>query len=112
MNAHNLLFSDHHIEINKAPSANRLLSKDQPIHNWYRFVLSFPPHLVREYFTRFNLKQGCTVLDPFCGTGTTLVEAKLHNIHGIGIEANKMAHFASVVKCDWSINPEEFLNVR
>ena len=43
---------------------------------WYRFVLSFPPHLVREYISRFDLGSGARVLDPFCGTGTTIVECK------------------------------------
>jgi hypothetical protein len=85
--------------------ANKLFVHDQPFHDWYRFVLSFPPHLVREYFDRFQLKKGNILLDPFCGPGTTLIEAKLHQLCGIGIEANKMAHFASHVKCDWSINP-------
>jgi len=85
---------------------NKLDAHDRRIHDWYRFVLSFPPHLVREYFARFALKPGNVVLDPFCGTGTTLVEAKLHGISSIGIEANDAAHFASSVKVDWSIDPD------
>jgi hypothetical protein len=28
---------------------NRILAADRTVHNWYRFVLSFPPHLVRDY---------------------------------------------------------------
>jgi 16S rRNA G966 N2-methylase RsmD len=87
--------------------ANKLNPADRRIHDWYRFVLSFPPHLVQDYFKRFDLKAGDTVLDPFCGTGTTIVEAKMQGMSGIGIEANTMAHFASSVKTDWFINPEE-----
>jgi len=90
-------------------TANKLGDNDRQIHDWYRFVLSFPPHLVREYLTRFGLKKGDTLLDPFCGTGTTLVEAKLHGIASIGIEANAMAHFASAVKVDWHIDPDTLL---
>lgn len=90
-------------------AANKLCAKDKPIHDWYRFVLSFPPHLVRDYFDRFCLKTGNTVLDPFCGTGTTLIEAKLRGISSIGIEANAMAHFASSVKVNWSIDPDNLL---
>jgi len=103
------LFSDLESKGYKNSNANKLFAGDQPIHDWYRFVLSFPPHLVREYIDRFGLKQGDTLLDPFCGTGTTLVEAKLRHLRGIGIEANKMAHFATCVKCDWPIDPNGFL---
>lgn len=86
--------------------ANRVRLEDQTFHEWYRFILSFPPHLVRQYFHKFGLGSNQTVLDPFCGTGTTLVEAKLSNIVGVGVEANPVAHFASSVKTDWAIQPE------
>lgn len=84
---------------------NSVAPQDRPIHEWYRFVLSFPPHLVRRYIDYFQLTEGATVLDPFCGTGTTIVEAKLQGLNSIGIEANLFPHFASCVKTDWSINP-------
>jgi len=80
---------------------NRLHLSDKAFHGWYRFVLSFPPHLVREYLNRFSLSQGHTLLDPFCGTGTTLVEAKRNSVASVGIEASPMAAFASRVKTTW-----------
>ena len=75
-------------------------SADWAFHDWYRFVLSFPPHLVREYAERFGLGGGQTVLDPFCGTGTTLVECMKLGVRSVGLETNPMAHFASAVKVD------------
>lgn len=83
---------------------NRLEPNDTPFHNWYRFVLSFPPHLVRRYIRAFGIEKGQTVLDPFCGTGTTLVESKLMGIRSIGLEANPFPCFASSVKTDWRID--------
>lgn len=87
-------------------NANKLDAQDRPFHDWYRFVLSYPPHLVRAYLKNFGLDQRHTVLDPFCGTGTTVVECKLNGIRGVGLEANPFAHFASSVKLDWSIDAE------
>ena len=34
--------------------SNKLGADDRAAHDWYRFVLSFPPHLVREYLDRFE----------------------------------------------------------
>ena len=87
--------------------ANKIDPLDLPIHDWYRFVLSFPPHLVREYIKKFGLNDQSLVLDPFCGTGTTVVECKKNGIPAIGIEALPMPHFASMVKTDWQIDPED-----
>ena len=86
--------------------ANGLEPQDRHFHEWYRFVLSFPPHLVRHYIDAFGLSGGGVVVDPFCGTGTTLVEAKRMGVRSIGLEANPFAHFASSVKVDWDIDPE------
>lgn len=84
---------------------NKLRIGDKAAHDWYRFVLSFPPHLVRDCLDTFAVKQGDVVLDPFCGTGTTLVECKKRSIESIGIEANPLPRFASEVKVDWSVDP-------
>jgi DNA modification methylase len=92
-------------EIN-ARVANKLFPGDRAFHDWYRFVLSFPPHLVSKYIENFGLNKRHVILDPFCGTGTTIVESKLHGIQAIGLEANIFAHFASSVKVDWDIDPD------
>ena len=85
---------------------NNVLPQDRSVHEWYRFVLSFPPHLVQDYIGRFDIRTGGTVLDPFAGTGTTLVECKKRGIASVGIESNPMAQFASSVKLDWSADPD------
>ena len=88
---------------------NVVLPEDAPYHGWYRFVLAFPPHLVRDYLRKFELGPSHRVLDPFCGTGTTLVECKRQGIPSVGIEANPMACFASQVKTDWTPDPGALL---
>jgi hypothetical protein len=86
---------------------NKIQVEDQAAHSWYRFILSFPPHLVRSYLDRFGVSSSHKVLDPFCGTGTTLVECKKRGIASIGIEPNPVACFASSVKVNWDVNPDE-----
>lgn len=89
---------------------NRVAYDDRPLHEWYRFVLSFPPHLIQEYLSRFGMTSKHTVLDPFCGTGTTLVECKKLGIPSVGIEAHPMTAFASRVKTNWSPDPHKMGN--
>jgi DNA modification methylase len=89
--------------------ANKLLPDDEAFHAWYRFVLSYPPHLVREYLERFGIGTGQCVLDPFCGTGTTLVTCKRAGVASVGAEGTPMGHFASAVKVDWTPDPGALL---
>lgn len=86
---------------------NQLLARDRPVHDWYRFVLSFPPHLVRDYVERFGLDGGAAILDPFCGAATTLVEARKLGIASTGVEALPMSAFAAATKVDWSPRGDE-----
>lgn len=89
------------------PRINQIANGDEPIHNWYRFVLSYPPHVVREYMDKLEVGAGSVLLDPFCGTGTTIVEAKKHGVKAIGVEAHPMTAFASATKLDWDVDAVE-----
>src|SRR5579863_1366138 len=89
--------------------SNKLQAGDRAVHQWYRFILSFPPHLVRNYITKFGLNSTDTVLDPFCGTGTTVVECRKLGIPSIGLESNPVVHFASQTKLCWNVAPNALL---
>ncbi len=89
------------------PSRNQMRAADRSIHDWYRFVLSYPPHLVRNYVERFEIEPGQTILDPFCGTGTTMVEARKLGIESVGIEAVPMSAFAAHTKLNWDAAPDD-----
>jgi SAM-dependent methyltransferase len=90
-----------------AADANKLSRDDHAAHDWYRFVLSYPPHLVRDYLKRLPAPEGRRVLDPFCGTGTTVVECKKLGVSSVGVEAHPFSHFASTTKIDWQVDPAE-----
>lgn len=89
---------------------NKLHDEDRAFHDWYRFVLSFPPHLVQYYFNRFELSKESTILDPFCGTGTTIVEAKKSGIEAYGIEAVPISSFLAAAKTNWNVPLEQLRN--
>jgi len=89
--------------------ANKIDPIDLPVHDWYRFVLSFPPHLVREYIRRFELDKCSVLLDPFCGTGTAIVECQKMGFSAVGVEALPMPSFASKVKTCWSVDPHSLI---
>lgn len=44
------------------------------------------------------------MLDPFCGSGTTLVECLKRGINAVGIDANPSSCFAARVKTDWTLD--------
>lgn len=73
---------------------NRLQPEDEAIHGWYRFVLGYPPHLVREYLKTLEADPAVDwVLDPFCGTATTPVEARLRGFSTLSTDANPISVF-------------------
>lgn len=83
---------------------NVIQKADLPIHDWYRFVLSYPPHLVRQYVERFGIRGRDLLCDPFCGTDTILVEAKKSGVRSVGCDAHPFAVLVSRVKTSWSLD--------
>jgi DNA modification methylase len=84
---------------------NQLKAKDKAIHGWYRFVLAYPPHLVREYLQKLEADpERDWVFDPFSGTATTPVEARLNGFSVIGTDANPISVLANKVKLEWDLD--------
>ena len=74
------------------------LNRNQPIYDWYVMPEAFSAPLVQEAIREFDVPEGGIVLDPFCGTGTTLVASRLMGRDAVGIEVNPFLAFASRVK--------------
>jgi len=65
-------------------------------HGLFPYVSKFMPHYPK-LFIRFLTKQGETVLDPMCGSGTTLIESILLNRNALGIDIDPLARTVSKV---------------
>lgn len=60
-----------------------------PLHSWYKFHLGFSPDFVVATAKKIGVDSSSKVLDPFCGSGTTLTELILEErINCVGVEAH------------------------
>lgn len=80
---------------------------DLPVHRWWPYVQGFSAGFVREELARAQLPPGATVLDPFAGSGTVLVEARRAGLLAVGRELMPIAAFAARAKLDWDVDPDE-----
>lgn len=73
-------------------------NKKLPVYNWLYFKEGFSKELVNSLAEQFRLQPGMTVLDPFCGSGTTLVACRELGIDSIGFDVLPLSVFAAHVK--------------
>jgi DNA modification methylase len=66
-------------------------------HNFHPFAARFIPQIPLNLIESYSMK-GETVLDPFSGSGTTLVECKLTGRNGIGVDINPLFALIARVK--------------
>lgn len=83
-----------------------LVSEINTQERYTHLIHTYPAKLLPQipYFFLNNeilSKKGDLVLDPFCGTGTVLLEANLANRNSIGIDANPLARLISEVKVNY-----------
>lgn len=63
---------------------------EHPLQSMSSYLGGFPPRIPRFIMEQY-VPERTTVLDPFCGAGTTLVEAKLSGRPTIGVDKNPLA---------------------
>jgi len=71
---------------------------DKPIHRWFDIKEGYSRDLIINLINRFDVRKKELILDPFCGSGTTLLAAKEKGIDGIGFEINPFLAFLTKVK--------------
>ena len=66
-------------------------------HSYHRYPAKFIPQLVSRLINELT-SYGDLIVDPFMGSGTTLVEAKLLGRPSVGVDINPVAHLISKAK--------------
>lgn len=67
-------------------------------HGLHDYKGKFNPQTVSSIFNILNLQPGSKVLDPFCGSGTTLVESQYKGFDALGLDINPLAVFLANAK--------------
>ena len=66
-------------------------------HNFYLYPARFSPEIARTIITLFS-QPGDSVLDPFMGGGTSIIEGMMLGRRMVGIDLNELAHFVASVR--------------
>lgn len=72
-----------------------------PIHRWFNIKEGYSEELVNSIIlSLIHSEQDITIVDPFLGSGTTIISANGNGYNGIGVEVNPFLHFLSSVKLE------------
>lgn len=80
-------------------------------HGFHKYPAKFIPHIPKWAITKYlNGNKDKNILDPFCGSGTTLVEGVLAGYNTIGIDIDPLSAMISKVKTT-RLDEEELKNI-
>lgn len=102
------------VELTNAPQPIQFQpNTNEAIHRWSPYVQGFSSSFVQRTLERYGQDyRHPVIMDPFAGSGTVLVQAKLNGYSSYGIELNPLLHFIATSKLSfWDISPQKVLDV-
>jgi DNA modification methylase len=81
-------------------------NKTEPVYNWFYYKEGFSRDLVWNLLDELKIPKGALVLDPFCGTGTTLLAAKQKGYNAVGFDILPLGVFVANTKLAEDYNVE------
>lgn len=79
-----------------------------PVHRWYRYSAGFSAEWVTSLLNNSKNPGNMRVLDPFVGSGTTLLAADKCRVSSVGLETHPFVARIAKAKLLWHVAPETF----
>lgn len=86
------------LEFSSPNASDRRQGTRYSTHGLHEYKGKYNPQIVKGALDFMGVQEGSLILDPFCGSGTTMVECVHHGYRSIGIDINPMAVFISNTK--------------
>ncbi len=105
-----LLFPLEQIQPNKGDTSSTFLDNMRlPVHRWFRYSAGFSAQWVEQAIEAHRNGSETTVLDPFAGSGTTLLSAESAGVYCYGIETHPFVARIARAKLLYRSNPSSYI---
>jgi len=99
----------YYYRFSKLKSGTQVRGSGYLTHGFDFYHGSFHGQMIRGLINYCNLEESSIILDPFCGSGTTLIESKLLGFNSIGIDINPIACLNTKVKTELLETPINYI---
>lgn len=100
--------------LDRPQSIQFLPNNNELVHRWSPYVQGFSADFVQSVLDAYKHDYGNkpVLLDPFAGSGTVVVQAKLNDLESYGVELNPLLQFVAATKIGtWDVPPDRLTRI-